>query len=71
MVQSRDIQDHDRGERYTVKRYHSEKNVNPDGWQHQRIILSPESDQPKYQPLIITPAEEAEFQVIGEYVATL
>jgi DUF2075 family protein len=71
MVQSRDIQDPDLGGRYTVKRYHSEKNVNPDGWQHQSIILSPESDQPKYQPLVITPAEEAEFQVMGEYVATL
>jgi DUF2075 family protein len=71
MVQSRDIQEPDLGGRYTVKRYHSEKNVNPDGWQHRSIILSPESDQPKYQPLVITPAEEAEFQVIGEYVATL
>lgn len=71
LVQSRDVQDHDMGGRYTVKRYSSEKRVTEDGWQHQRIILSPESDRPDYLPIIFTNPAEAELHVLGEYVATI
>jgi DUF2075 family protein len=71
LVQSRDIQDHDMGGRYTVKRYSSEKRVTEDGWQHQRIFLSPESDRLDYMPIILTNSEETELHILGEYVATL
>jgi len=71
LVQSRDIQDSEMGGRYTVKRYSSEKLVTPDGWQHQRIILSPDSDRPNYQPIVVTDSPGAELQILGEYVATL
>jgi len=70
LVQSLDIQDPDTG-RYTVKRYSSEKRATENSWQHHRIILSPESDRPKYQPIIITNAEETDLQVLGELVATI
>jgi uncharacterized protein len=71
LVQSRDVQDPDTGGRYTVKRYSSEKRMTQDGWQHQRIILSPESDRPNYQPIIITNTDVTDFQVLGEFVATI
>lgn len=70
LVESRDIQDPDTG-RYTVKRYSSEKQVTPDGWRHQRITLSPDSDRSSYLPIIITNAETFELRVLGELVATI
>jgi DUF2075 family protein len=71
LVQSRDIQDPDTGGRYTIKRYSSEKSVTQDSWQHERIILSPFSDNSSYQPIIISNASEAELHVLGEWVAIL
>lgn len=70
LVESRDVQDPDTG-RYTVKRYSSEKQVTPEGWQHQRITLSPDSDRSSYLPIIITNAETSELRVLGELVATI
>lgn len=70
LVQCKDIQDPDCG-RFTIKRYSSEKQETEDGWQHTRIILSPESDRPDYLPIVITDAETSDFQVLGEYVATI
>jgi len=70
LVESRDVQDPDTG-RYTVKRYSSEKQVTPEGWQHQRITLSPDSDQSGYFPIIITNSETSELRVLGELVATI
>lgn len=71
LVWSHDIQDPDTGGRYTIKRYSSEKCETPDGWRHQRIILSPESHSKDYQPIIIPNNEEYELQVLGEYIATI
>lgn len=71
LVQSRDVQDPDMGGCYTVKRYTSEKRVTQDGWQHQRIILAPDSDRPNYQPIVVSDAAEAELHVLGELVAIL
>ena len=33
--------DPDTGQRFTVKRYHSEKATNEDGWRHVAIVLEP------------------------------
>jgi DUF2075 family protein len=71
LVESRKVQDPDNEGRYTVKRYSSEKRVTEDGWQHQRIILSPDSNLPDFHPIVITDAEESDLRVIGEFVATL
>ena len=70
LVQSQEIQDPETG-RYTVKRYLSDKLATDDGWRHQKIILSPESDWPHFHPIVLTPSEDSEFNVIGEYIATL
>jgi hypothetical protein len=70
LVESRDVQDPDTG-RYTVKRYSSEKQVTLEGWRHQRITLSPDSDRPGYLPIVIINEEKSELRVLGELVATI
>jgi hypothetical protein len=37
----RDAADPETGERYTVKRYESEKATNGDSWRHSKITLKP------------------------------
>jgi type I restriction enzyme R subunit len=69
LVQLRDTIDPDNGERYTVKRYVSEKVTDGDSWRHSRITLKPIN--PDFQPIVITGSEEGELQVVAEYVEVL
>ena len=56
-------------DRYTVKRYHSEKVQNPDGsWSHERISLEPLN--PEFEAWDLDPDEER-FRIIGEFVRML
>ncbi|WP_421621440.1 DNA/RNA helicase domain-containing protein [Alkalilimnicola ehrlichii] len=72
LVAHRDIQDDDTGERYTIKRYHSEKAVGDDGsWYHTRIVLKPESRHFGYRDIELTEDAVTELRVIGELVTTL
>jgi SOS-response transcriptional repressor LexA len=66
LVQLRDSIDPDNGERYTVKRYLSEKVTDGDSWRHVRITLKPIN--PDFQPIEITAAEDGELQVVAEFV---
>jgi len=69
LVQLRHAIDPDNGERYTVKRYQSEKVTDGDSWRHARIILKPIN--PDFQPIELTGAEEGELQVVAELVEVL
>jgi len=69
LVQLRDAIDLDNGERYTVKRYQSEKVTDGDSWRHTRITLKPIN--PDFQPIELTGAEEGELQVVAEFVEVL
>ena len=69
LVQLRDATDPETGERYTVKRYVSEKTNDGDSWRHARITLNPVN--PDFQPIVLTGAEEGELQVIAELVEVL
>ena len=69
LVQLRDATDPETGERYTVKRYESEKAQDGDSWRHARITLKPVN--PDFQPIVLTGAEEGELQVIAELVEVL
>ncbi|WP_290632991.1 S24 family peptidase, partial [Aquisalimonas sp.] len=72
LVSHRDIQDDDTGERYTLKRYRSEKAAGDDGeWYHTRIVLKPESRLFGYQDIELTEDVATELRVIGELVTTL
>ncbi len=69
IVQSRDIQDPDFGGQYTVKRYWSEKVGAMDSWSHASIRLEPDSHAGGYQTIVLSSDSEAEFAVVGEFVA--
>jgi SOS-response transcriptional repressor LexA len=69
LVQLRDAIDPDSGERYTVKRYLSEKVADGDSWHHARITLKPIN--PAFQPIQITSAGDDELQVVAEFVEVL
>ena len=69
LVQMRDAMDPETGERYTVKRYESEKVQEGDSWRHTRITLKPIN--PDFEPIVLTGAEEGELQVIAEFVEVL
>jgi SOS-response transcriptional repressor LexA len=56
-------------DRYTVKRYRSEKSPLPDGsWQHQRIRLEPLN--PEFEAWDLDP-EEDHYRIVAEYVAVI
>lgn len=56
-------------DRYTVKRYRSEKRQNPNGtWAHDHITLEPLN--PEYQAFDLDP-EEDRFRILAEFVSVL
>ena len=69
LVQLRDTTDPDNGERYTVKRYQSEKVTDGDSWRHARITLKPLN--PDFQSIELTGAEEDELQVVAKLIEVL
>ena len=62
-----DHQDLDYGSCYTFKEYFSQKTVNEESWQHEKIILKPKSFDSSYQDIVIDPnaINEKTFNVIG------
>ena len=73
VVQHRDLADPDTGGRYTVKLYASEKVRTEDGgWKHDRITLSPDSDQPGFEPIVLQVGSDEEgFAVVAEMLVVL
>ena len=69
LVQMRDDTDPESGQRYTVKRYMSEKVADGDSWRHSRISLSPIN--PDFQPITLTGTDDGQFQVVAEVVTVL
>ena len=69
LVQMRDAADPESGQRYTVKRYESEKADNGDSWQHTKILLKPVNAD--FAPIVLTGEDEGELQVVAEVVEVL
>ena len=69
LVQMRDGADPESGERYTVKRYESEKAGDGDAWQHTTITLHPVNTH--FEPIVLTGEGEEPLQVIAEVVDVL
>jgi len=57
------------GQRYTIKRYRSEKAATEDGWRHARIVMEPIN--PEFEPWEIDPDDEGRVRVLAEFVAVL
>jgi SOS-response transcriptional repressor LexA len=69
LVQLRDATDPETGERYTVKRYESEKAEEGGLWRHTTITLRPLN--PAFAPIVLTGTEEGLVQVVAEVVEVL
>ena len=69
LVQMRDTTDPESGQRYTVKRYQSEKASDGDSWHHTKITLKPVNRD--FAPIVLTGADEGRLQVIAEVVEVL
>ncbi|HEV7676950.1 MAG TPA: S24 family peptidase [Candidatus Dormibacteraeota bacterium] len=69
LVQLRDTADPETGQRYTVKRYDSDKAAKGDSWRHERITLRPAN--PEFAPIVLTDSSAADVQVIAELVEVL
>ncbi len=69
LVQLRDATDSETGERYTVKRYESEKAKDDDSWLHAKITLRPVN--PEFEPIVLTGADEGQLQVVAECLEVL
>ncbi len=61
--------DPETGQRYTVKRYNSEKAKKGDSWRHEKNTIQPVYLD--FAPIVLTGAAEREFQVIADLVAVL
>ena len=69
LVQLRDTTDRETGQRYTVKRYESEKSSGGDSWRHQRITLKPVN--PDFEAIVLEGGDEGQFAVVAELVEVL
>jgi type I restriction enzyme, R subunit len=69
LVQLNDEVDPETGERYTVKRYESEKASAGGSWRHTRITLKPAN--PDYPPIVLSPDGGERLQVVAEFVEVL
>jgi len=70
LVLLRDTADPETGQRFTVKRYESEKTVTEDGtWRHVRIILKPANKD--FKPILMTSEDEGSVEVVAEMLEVL
>ena len=70
LVELRDAQDPETGERYTVKRYRSEKVAAADDtWRHVRVTLEPLN--PAFDPIELRIEDEDRLAVVAEFLQVL
>jgi type I restriction enzyme R subunit len=69
LVQLRDAIDPETGQRYTVKRYESEKAQIGDSWRHSKITLKPLN--PDFAPIVLMGGGQGELRVIAQLVEVL
>lgn len=69
LVQLRNALDPESGERFTVKRYFSEKAETDDGWRHLRIELRPIN--PAFDVIVLDPNQSEQLQVLAELLEVI
>ena len=70
LVKLMDEVDPESGERFTVKRYESEKSEADDGtWMHLKISLKPSNSE--FKAIELTGEDEGEVEVVGEFLEVL
>jgi len=71
LVEHYNIQDSDFGAGYTVKSYHSEKELINDIWSHKEIVLKPLSYDPTFEAIILDGDEISKLKVVGEFITVI
>lgn len=72
VAQHRAISDPDSGGSYTIKLYSSKKITGENGdWQHSEIRLSPDSDQPGFEPIVIRDNDSDSLKIVAEFLMKL
>lgn len=71
LVENRDSFDPDFNSAFTVKTYSSEKTVSEEGWQHNSILLKPNSYDNSFKSIVIDENNSNEMRIIGEFVKVL
>ena len=61
-----DAADPETGQRYTVKRYESEKERDGDTWRHTKITLGPVNTD--FEPIVLPDSGEERVQVVAEFL---
>jgi len=69
LVQVNTHVDPEDGGRYTIKRYHSTKQLTEDGWEHATIELQPLNKA--YEIIHVLPEQADDLRVIGEFVCLI
>ena len=70
LVESRLVTDPETSQRYTIKRYKSEKEDIGNGqWRHKKIILSPNNKE--FKDIILKNVSDDDFRVVAEFVEVL
>lgn len=65
LAESTQIQDSEFGSGYTVKEYHSKKNINEYQWNHESITLKPLSTNSDYKDIELSGDELTTFKIVG------
>ncbi|HEY1270066.1 MAG TPA: DNA/RNA helicase domain-containing protein, partial [Candidatus Binatia bacterium] len=67
LVESSRIIDPELTGKYSVKRYHSEKEIFDDGtWRHKVITLSP--DNKDFEPIVLKDVPAGDFRIVAEFI---
>ena len=70
LVESRQVTDPETNQKFTIKRYSSEKESSEDGqWRHKKIILSP--DNKDFNDIVLENVLGDDFRVVAEFIETL
>lgn len=71
LVESTNLHDSEFGSGYTVKEYHSKKNISTDEWKHESIILKPLSTFSNYSEIVLSEDDMNNFKVVGIFEKVL
>ncbi|WP_048440038.1 DNA/RNA helicase domain-containing protein [Caenimonas sp. SL110] len=71
LAQHRDIADPETGGNYTIKVYSSEKTDEGGTWTHKKIVLSPNSTDDSFRPIVLLPRSESDLAIVAELVSVL
>ncbi|MFD2822259.1 DUF3427 domain-containing protein [Lacinutrix iliipiscaria] len=71
LIENTDSFDPDFNSAFTVKTYSSEKTITEEGWQHNSIVLKPNSYDDGFKSIIINEENSIHMRIIGEFVEVI